>query len=57
MPLLPISFILRVDNVAQESNETFTLSLVVSDTSMFTEYRDTLQAVILDSNGIIIMLT
>ncbi len=48
------TFILRVDGVSQELNETFRLNLVgISDaiTSQFSSFTDELVITILDSNG------
>ena len=48
------TFILRVDGVSQELNETFRLNIVgISDaiTSQFSSFTDELVVTILDSNG------
>ncbi len=47
-----ISFLFNVDRVSQELNERFQLVLTVTrDTSVFDEFRDTLDGTILDSDG------
>ncbi len=47
-----ISFLLNVDQVSQELNERFQLVLTVTrDTSVFDEFRNTLDGTILDSDG------
>ncbi len=47
-----IPFQLNVDRVSQELNETFQLVLTVTrDTSVFDEFRNTLDGTILDSDG------
>ncbi len=47
-----ILFLLNVDRVSQELNETFQLVLTVTrDTSVFDEFRNTLNGTILDSDG------
>ncbi len=49
-----ITFILRVDGVSQEFNETFDLRIVnISDaiTSQFSNFTDELEVTIIDSNG------
>ena len=49
-----VRFSLRVDNIAQESMETFALTLELSNTDQFgagVNIRDRLEGVILDSDG------
>ena len=53
IPTTP-TFILRVDGISQELNETFRLNIVgISDyiTSQFSSFIDELVVTILDSNG------
>ncbi len=47
-----IPFLLKVDGVGQELNETFQLVLTTTrDTSVFDEFRNTLDGTILDSDS------
>ena len=50
-----VEFSLNVDNIAQESNETFTIVLQLSSTDQFgganVTIRDRLKVVIIDSDG------
>ncbi len=45
------TFILRVDGVSQELNETFDLRIVNISASQFSNFTDELVVTILDSNG------
>ena len=49
-----VEFSLNVDNIAQESNETFALTFQLSNTDQFgvgANIRDRLEVVIIDSDG------
>ena len=47
----PVRFILRLDGVAQEGNETFSLSISNLDLQQITTFIDTMNGTIVDSDG------